>query len=311
MASFDNTQLNSAFGYDVNNMRFKKPIKGSIPNSTVEFLRLPIGTKNPDGTYGDLVIPTVANLYSFGLSPSENMTTGKIDGYTLSICLHNRDGATEEEKQWVDTFNKIVDHIRKYLIDHREEIEKYELEAAELKKLNPLYYKKEKGKIVEGTGPVLYPKVLQNKKSNTITSVFCDENGNDIDPMTLLNKRCRVTAAIKIESVFVGSKISLQVKVLESQIKLLDSAPKRLLCKPEANQKVVFESSSSSSSSESNKPSFSDVKDKSEDDDDDSGSIKGDDDDSESKEEEKPVVQVKETPAPAKPAGRRTINRKA
>lgn len=308
--SFDNTQLTSAFGYDVNNMRFKKPIKGSIPNSTVEFLRLPIGTKNPDGSYGDLIIPTVADLYSFGLSPSENMTTGKIDGYTLSLCLHNREGATDEEKQWVDTFNKIVDHIRKYLIDHRDEIEKYELEAAELKKLNPLYYKKEKGKIVEGTGPVLYPKVLQNKKNQSITSVFCDQDGNDIDPMSLLNKRCRVTAAVKIESVFVGSKISLQVKVSEAQVKLIDNVPKRLLCKPESNQKVVFESSLSSSSTEAAKPSFSGANDEDEDDD---GSIKGDDD-SKDEEDDKPtpppapVVPVKEA---AKPAARRPAGRKA
>ena len=34
-------------------------------------------------------------------------------------------------------------------------IEKYDLEKADLKKLNPLYWKREQGKIVEGRGPTL------------------------------------------------------------------------------------------------------------------------------------------------------------
>jgi hypothetical protein len=108
----------------------------------------------------------------------------------------------------------------------------------DLKKLNSLYYKREKGKIVEGTGPVLYPKVLQQKKKSkdssssdqqSISTLFYDENGVDIDPMTLLEKHCYTTAAIKIESIFVGAKISIQVKVHEAEVSIIGGAPKRLL----------------------------------------------------------------------------------
>ena len=35
----------------------------------------------------------------------------------------------------------------------------YDLESADLKKLNPLYYKKEKGKVIDGSTPTLYPKL--------------------------------------------------------------------------------------------------------------------------------------------------------
>jgi hypothetical protein len=294
--SFDNTQLTSANGYDVKNMRFRKPIDGSIPNSTVVFKRVPIGTRNPDGSYGDLCIQTPKRLFSFGLSPNTNMNTGKTDGYTLSLCLYNKDAPTDEEKAWVDTFNRIVDNIKDYILSHRDEIEKYELEAGDLKKLNPLYYKKEKGKIVDGSGPVLYPKVLQNKKTDTITTPFCDENGKDIDPMNLLNKRCWANAVIKIESIFIGAKISLQIKVYEAQVKMLDSAPKRLLQKMvETNDNVVYDAPVESKSSSAN-------------DEEDDESIKGSDDD----DEEKETVAAFAAPVPvAKAPVRRAGARKA
>lgn len=270
--SFDNTQLTSAFGYDVKKMVFGKPKDGSIPNSTVVFKRIPIGTRNTDGSLGELVIPT-NRVYSFGLSPNTNMQTGKTDGYTLSLCLFNRDSPSKEEKEWVDTFNNIVEHIKKYLVDHRDEFGKYDLEMSDLKKLNPLYYKKEKGVVVPGAGPVLYPKVLQNKKNDSIITPFCNENGDDIDPMSLLNKHCYATAAVKIESIFIGAKISLQVKVYEAQVKVFDNAPKRLLRKPQSSEEVVMDDKPDEDYEKSSAASSSSVQD------DDDDSVKGSDDD--------------------------------
>lgn len=242
--AFDNTQLtNITKKFDTKNLIFGKPRDGSIPNSTVVFKRIPIGIRNSDGSLGELVVSTTENLYSFGLSPNTNMQTGKTDGYTLSLCLWNKDAPTDEQKEWVENFTKIIDSIKDYLISHRDDFGKYELEAADLKNFNPLYYKKEKGKRVEGAGPVLYPKVLQNKKNDVITTPFCNERGEDIDPMTLLNKACKVSAsAIKIESIFIGAKLSLQVKVYEAQVKMFDTTVKRLLRKPDSSSAVVMES---------------------------------------------------------------------
>jgi len=308
--SFDNTQLTSAFGYDVKNIRFRKPVDGSILNDTVKFKRIAIGTRNPDGTLGELIIPTLS-VYSFGLSENVNPQTSKTDGYSLSLCLYSKDNPTDEQKKWVDTFNSIVDHIKQYLLDHKDDIEKYELESADLKKLNPLYYKKDKGKIVDGTGPTLYAKVMQNKKSN-ITTPFCDENGNDIDPMSILGKRCYSTAAIKFEGIFIGARVSLQVKVYEAKIKLIDSAPKRFLQSQASSSQVVYEDKSSdnkydgsslSCQTSSNNSSLIGQTPE------DSGSIDGDSDDDEEKSQVpvKQFVQQLVTKAPV----RRTINRKA
>jgi hypothetical protein len=304
-------------------MKFTKPKDGSIPNSTVAFKRIAIGTRNPDGSLGELVIPT-PRVYSYGLSPSTNMQTGKVDGYTLSLCLYNRDSPSAEEKEWVETFDRIVDHIKKYLLDNRDSFGKYELEASDLKKLSPLYYKKDKGKIVEGAGPVLYAKVMQNKKNDTISTPFSNEKGIDIDPMTLMNKPCYATAAIKIESIFIGAKISLQVKVYEAEVKMIDNAPRRLLRRPAASDDVVMDvsSSHSSHSNQSNHSSHSN-----DDDDDDDHSVKAsDDEDEEEDDAEKeaakpavsepvhvpaPVVEQPAVSATAKTAARGRVQRKA
>lgn len=224
--AFENTQLTSAFGYDVNSMIFGKPKDGSIPNSAVAFKRIMIGTRNSDGSTGELVIPTT-RVYSYGLAPTTNLQTGKQDGYTMSLCLHNRDSPTKEEKEWVETFEKIVEHVKAYLLEHRDEIGKYELESSDLKKLSPVFYKRDKGKIVGP--PTLYVKVNQNKKTDEITTPFCNEKGEDIDPLSTLNKRCWATAAIKVESIFIGAKISLQIKLYEASVKVIDSEQKRLL----------------------------------------------------------------------------------
>lgn len=301
--SFTETQLTSAFGYDVKNIRFRKPVDGSILNDTVKFKRIAIGTRNPDGSLGELVIPTL-QVYSFGLSENVNPQTSKTDGYSLSLCLYSKDNPTEEQKKWVETFNAIVEYIKQYLLDHKDDIEKYELEPADLKKLNPLYYKKEKGKIVEGTGPTLYAKVMQNKKTNSITTPFCDENGNDLDPLSILGKRCYATAAIKFEGIFIGSKISLQVKVYEAKVKLIDSAPKRFLQAMPSSSAVVYDEKAAEPSSSS-----SSVTQSKNEEDDETGSLNGDDSNSDDEKSAQPAPTPAPVQAPKAPA-RRTINRK-
>jgi hypothetical protein len=153
---------------------------------------------------------------------------------------------------------------------------------------------------------------MQNKKSDLITTPFCDENGNDIDPLSILGKRCYATAAIKFEGIFIGARISLQVKVYEAQIKLIDSAPRRFLQKM-ASTTVVFDDEKSSQPSQSQPPFQSQSQSQSSSNeslrsssDDDKHSVNGDDDDDEDSPAPPPVVQ---TPAPKAPV-RRTINRK-
>lgn len=280
-----NTQLTSASGYETKNMIFSDPNVGSIPDSkpAIVFRRIQISTKNPDGSIGELILPTVPGLFSFGVGENLNQETGKVNGYTFPICLYTRDGATREEKEWVETFNNIVENCKDHLIKNKDEIEKYDLEKNDLKKLNPLYWKRDKGKIVEGSGPTLYAKLIVSKKLEKIVSMFYDEFGKDIDPLELIGKYCTCSAAIKVESIFIGNKISLQVKLYEAEIKVLQTGMRRLLTRPNSNPRVLVKTVKASG--------VGDMLDDS--DDDDSGSIvESDDDDEEEERKPEPVKKV-------------------
>jgi hypothetical protein len=240
----DNTQLTSASGYDTKNMIFSEAQAGTIPNSVpqINYKRINIQTRNKDGSAGELVLST-NQLFSFGVSENTNPDTGKVNGYVMPLCLWNRDGASKEEKEWSDTFDAIVERCKSHLIEKREDIEQYDLTMSDLKKFNPLYYKKEKGKVVEGTGPTLYAKLIVSKKQDKIVTMFYDSEGTAIDALTLIGKYCFAKCAVKIESIFIGNKICLQVKLYECEVKPMDSGIKRLLKRPTAQTTVLTSNS--------------------------------------------------------------------
>lgn len=229
MSMTENTQLTQAIGINTDNIIFSKPIVSSIANSTnMTYRRVLISTKNADGTHGDLVIPT-ERLFSFGVG-TRNPEGDPKDGYQISISMHNRDAPTERELQWIESFNAIVDRCKDYLLEIKDDLGLYEMTKDDslLKNCNPLKYKKEKGKIVPGLAPILGVKLIARK--GEIISLFHDEEGNKIDPMDLFKKYCHVKAALKFESIFIGSKlIAIQVKLYEAQVRLIDHGIKSLL----------------------------------------------------------------------------------
>ena len=146
---------------------------------------------------------------------------------------------------WIECFSELV---TEYLTSDKFKniTDKWDLEPALLKKINPLYYKTEKGKRVEGSSPSFYPKLSWSKAgkdkngkdrpARMFTKFYSEDDINEetgdqreVDPLEFLGIRCYVTAAIKIESVFLGSKNNTQCKVYESEIKAVDGGMKRLL----------------------------------------------------------------------------------
>ena len=227
----NNTQLSSASGFNVSNIVFNEPTQNAIPNSKLSYYRIPIQMRYADGCVGDLVLST-GRLFSFGVSENRSMDTNKVNGYVLPICLWNKDGPSGEEKEWTDTFNNIVEACKEHLLSAKHDVGKYDLESSDLKKFNPLYWKRDRNGIVPNTGPTLYAKLIRSMKNGVekIKSNFYDANSDDeIGPLSLMGKYCYVQAAIKFESIFVGNKCSLQVKLYEAYVELLDAGPKRLL----------------------------------------------------------------------------------
>jgi hypothetical protein len=226
------TKLTSVRGFSTNNIIFSKPEVGSIPGSVpkISFKRIRIGVRHPDGSTGDLILETPDHLFSFGLQENRDMGTGNINGYVMPFCLWNKNGATEEEMEFTRIFDSVVQRCKDHLLQYKDDIERYDLDMADLKNLNPLYWKKDKGKIVEGTGPVLYIKTMMSKKTESISTVFINgQTHEEMDPQEVMNKYCFAKGAIKFESVFVGNKISLQIKLYEALVEPVDTERKTLL----------------------------------------------------------------------------------
>ncbi len=217
-----NTQLLSPLNFDVNNMLFAKPQLGSIPDSKLTYKRVNISIKNPDGSIGDLVFGTEV-LYSFGLTETKSMGENPVvNGYCLPLILHSRDNPTELEMAFIDTINNIVEYVKSWVMDNKEELDKYDLELSDMRKMNPLYYKRDdKKKIIEGSSPSLYLKLMVSKKDGDLkilSKFYNSENDEEIPPMKLLNAAMDAQCAIKFESIFVGTKITLQIKLIEAVI---------------------------------------------------------------------------------------------
>jgi hypothetical protein len=165
-------------------------------------------------------------------------------GYSIPLCLWNKEGPTEYQKEFIEAVENVSDAIKRYMLrpEVKKLVKKYDLVESDLRKFSPLWYKKEDGEIVQGRGPMLYPKLMCNKDLEIYTDI-ADQNGHTVDPMTLLNQKCSVRACVKIESIFIGSKISLQVKVVELEVQQQAPGRQRLICKQEPTEVVRIEPS--------------------------------------------------------------------
>jgi hypothetical protein len=213
-----NTMISPA-NYSVDNIVFSEPQSSSIPDSSMTFKRINIQTRNEDGTLRDLVIGT-SRLFSFGVSEERSPETDKVNGYKMPLCCWDRNGATKEEKAFTDLLEEIADKCKDHVIANKDELEKYDLQRSDLRKIcSALYWKTDMGKRVEGQGPTLYAKLLHYRKDNQFGTDFFNPNtGEDISPLDLIGKRCDVVAAIKIDNIFVGRDVRIQIKILDASV---------------------------------------------------------------------------------------------
>ena len=222
--------LINAENFNINNLVYSKPEIKPIPGQKVSCKRVHLSYKDGEDLQ-DVILESPPELLSWGLAEQHDMMSNQLTGYQLPICLWSKNGPSQQERAFTTMIDQISEHTKKYLVEHRDELEMYTLELAELKKINPLYWKMEKGKIVEDRGPTLYAKCLYSKKNETITTLFINEDLNtNVNPLSILGKQCYVKFALKIESVFFGSKISLQVKLQEVLFRPKETVLRSLLC---------------------------------------------------------------------------------
>ena len=80
----------------------------------------------------------------------------------------------------------------------------------------------------------------KNGQNKIVTEFFDGVTGESYNALDLIGKYCYTRAVVKIESLFLGSlKISLQVKLYEAEVNLINSGVKRLLSRPQARPQVL------------------------------------------------------------------------
>lgn len=308
MADIRDTQLTTDFiNYDTKNLRYAEPYVGTIGSKTapITFRRISISTKNPDGTVGDFLIPLSG--FSFGVSRNMDFNTGLPNGYNLPVCLHTRGNPTENEIKWVKSFENVVESIKRHVFSIRKEIKKYDLEISDMKNMSPISYKKVEGVIDPTVSPALFIKFMmatdkekdktekmsdeerKAKELSLIKTKFYNENNELINPLDHIGKYANVVAVLKIDNIFIGNKISLQIKLYEAQLNLVSSGVKSFISQITAPKSVIH----SAVKDVTNKVKVEEPLE-----DDDNGSIVDDEPD----EDEEPVEEepVEEEPKPKK-----------
>jgi hypothetical protein len=228
---------------------FSKPEINNIPGQKLSYQRIRINISK-NGELSDLIIPSPPSLLSWGLQESRDLATQNLNGYQVPVVLWSNGNPSTEEVEFTDRFKDLCEYIKTYLVENKASFDKYDLELSELKKFNPLYWKMEKGKIVEDKGPTLYAKCLYDRRKDKINTVFTNEETKEIvNPQSIIGKRCYVSFALKIEGIFIGNKISLQVKLHEVMFRLQETGMKSLLC-PEATFSNTYAENEVESSSE-------------------------------------------------------------
>jgi hypothetical protein len=231
------TEVTDFNNFDASKLIFDEPSIGSIPGSTIPFARINIGIKNKNKTEGDLVF-ALPKLSTYGVKESLDQNTKALTGYNAGLMLFDKTSQSDEHVSIHDTFITIIEKCKDHLLqkDIQKKCKKSGLERSDLKKITPISYVKDKvTEEYQMDKPVLnvkllYAKTRKDKDGNEIAGRICtqvyldDVLGSNKKPIEMsieeyLNKSGMLRAVVKVESIFVGKDIKLQVKILECAFK--------------------------------------------------------------------------------------------
>ena len=244
-------QLTSIQDLSPQSIIFNEAKEYNVKDSKIKYKRIPIETVYPDGKKGPLVIETPF-LFSFGVNEKKDQNTNKLVGYSIPVCLWEKDSNPNlKEEQFYKFLCKITETCKEYLE------EEYGPDLASSLS-EPLYYKrieytdkkgKKKTKRDSSAAPVLYAKLIYSSKLKKILSLFQVKGKKKVNPFNYLNQYCNVKMALIIEGIFISKTVtSLQIKVHECYIK--KSKPRKSLLtieeESEADKEIYSESSEGS-----------------------------------------------------------------
>jgi hypothetical protein len=174
------------------------------------------------------LINTPPSLYSSGIKAIFDRENKYVTGYNCCINLYNFKNVSEDEKLFTSKLEEIVEYTRSYLHSIKDEaeldnemIDNFRLVNWSTKPSSSTENQPEGDDTsTENTkyNPKLYVKLIVNNKSKKIlTNFFNEESNEEVDPLTLVDKKGLLTSALKIENVVINKKrIIIEVKMIES-----------------------------------------------------------------------------------------------
>ena len=217
-------QLTSIQDFTPQSIIFKEAKEYKVKDSKIKYKRIPIETVYHNGNKGPLVIETPF-LFSFGVTEKKDQSTNKLVGYSIPVCLWEKDSNPNLKEE---QFYKFICKIKEICQQHLEDEYGPEI-ASSLSDL--LYYKqieytdkkgKKKTRKDSSAAPVLYAKLIYSDKLKKILSLFNVKGKKKGNPFNYLNQYCNVKMALVIEGIFMSKTVtSLQIKVHECYIKEL------------------------------------------------------------------------------------------
>ena len=183
-------QLSSIENITEDNILFHKPKEFKLRKSSIKYKRIKIETKLPNGKVSPLVVKTPF-LFSFGISERKNQETGKLNGYSIAVCLWKKDEKpNRKEQEFFNLLNKVHDICRNHLEKNYGEDQAASL--GEILYYKQIEYKNSKGKTKkkkdESIAPVLYVKLIYSEETKKILTIFKTKEKEIDKPLEYLNK---------------------------------------------------------------------------------------------------------------------------
>lgn len=223
--------------FKVDNMIFEDIKKHSTGD--LSYQRIPIKYLE-SGRSIDLCIAT-PELITYGIQENRQRTTAgygeksltdkPVESYSLPLIMS--DNAS------ISVFEAILKRCQEHLNDKsvKKALGKFNMTP---EKMDIFYRKRDDGELVIGAPPTMYPKLFTKyesirnpDKSPQITTEFYDMNDVLLSASSLIGRRCKVIAAIKVRDIYVGANPSIQLKVNDVIVVEMLDRSHRLLSLPQ------------------------------------------------------------------------------
>ena len=204
--------------FNIDNLFFEKP-KQCTMKSNIKFSRIYPKYRYPNGKIDKVYIQT-PELFSWGIH--ENKNQEDVSNYTFSFVMHDRnEEASKEQQNMINIFEQILERIKIHLkkAETKEDLNQFQLDS-HVDMMDIFYRKKDKGQLISGASPILYPKLQTKFGKNRcieITTDFRSINDEVINPYDILGVRCMAAGNIVLDNIFIVSekKPLIQLKLDE------------------------------------------------------------------------------------------------